>query len=218
MLVSVKPVKLQESCTFLFALVFGVCVWKVRGVIRPKGVGGKRTKQDHVSEEVSAAQSTESQASQVDQNWLIKGFHRTQTPSHPSATMVAPNHTHLLLVLALFASGIASDSFNDFSIDNIVAVEEDGIEPSRFQKFIAKFEQEQQINLEAELEEEEETEVESSPKVTRQVEEGPLMTQLIHPLEDQLVHPLEDEPWTRQVENESLMQVPDQLLLYFMTT
>ena len=132
--------------------------------------------------------------------------------------MVAPHHIPLLLILFTFlASGLASDSFNDFS-DNIDNAEEYGIEPSRFQKFIAKFEQEQEINLEAKLEEEEETEVESSPKVTRQVEEGPLMTQLIHPLEDQLVHPLEDEPWTRQVENESLMQVPDQLLLYFMIT
>ena len=145
-----------------------MCVWRVRGVIRPKGVGGKRTKQDHVSEEVSAAQSTESQASQVDQNWLIKGFHRTQTPSHPSATMVAPNHTHLLLVLALFASGIASDSFNDFSIDNIVAVEEDGIEPSRFQKFIAKFEQEQDMReLEADMEEDQML-GDSAPIVVRQ--------------------------------------------------
>ena len=90
--------------------------------------------------------------------------------------MVAPHHIPLLLILFTFlASGLASDSFNDFSIDNIVAVEEDGIEPSRFQKFIAKFEQEQQMNLEAELEKEEEEMVgESSPKVTRQVSDEQL--------------------------------------------
>ena len=82
--------------------------------------------------------------------------------------MVAPHHIPLLLILA--SSGIASDSFNDFS-DKIDNAEEDGIEPSQFQKFLAKFEQDQQTNLEAEidLDLEEEMEVESSPKVTRQV-------------------------------------------------
>ena len=89
--------------------------------------------------------------------------------SRPSATMVAPHHIPLLLILStFFASGLASDSFNDFS-DNIDNAEEDGIEPSRFQKFIAKFEQEQQMNLE-----EEEMVGESSPKVTRQVSDEPL--------------------------------------------
>jgi hypothetical protein len=83
--------------------------------------------------------------------------------------MVAPHHIPLLLILStFFASGLASDSFNDFS-DNIDNAEEDGIEPSRFQKFIAKFEQEQQMNLE-----EEEMVGESSPKVTRQVSDEPL--------------------------------------------
>ena len=94
----------------------------------------------------------------------------------PSATMAAPQHIPLLLILfTLFASGLASDSFNDFS-DNIDNAEEDGIEPSRFQKFIAKFEQEQQMKLEAELEEEMEDQIvgESSPKVARQVPDEPL--------------------------------------------
>ena len=99
----------------------------------------------------------------------------------PSATMAAPYHIPLLLILfTLFASGLASDSFNDFS-DNIDNAEEDGIEPSRFQKFIAKFEQEQQMNLEAELEEEEEEMVgEPSPKVTRQVPDEPLQQVFCH--------------------------------------
>ena len=80
----------------------------------------------------------------------------------------------LLILFTFLASGLASDSFNDFS-DNIDNAEEDGIEPSRFQKFIAKFEQEQQMNLEAELEKEEEEMVgESSPKVTRQVSDEQL--------------------------------------------
>ena len=82
--------------------------------------------------------------------------------------MVAPHHL-LLILLPFFASFcLASDSINDFSDDN---AEEDGIEPSRFQKFIAKFEQEQQMKLEAELEQEMEDQIvgESSPKVARQV-------------------------------------------------
>ena len=81
---------------------------------------------------------------------------------------MAPHHL-LLILLPFFASFcLASDSINDFSDDN---TEEDGIEPSRFQKFIAKFEQEQQMKLEAELEEEMEDQIvgESSPKVARQV-------------------------------------------------
>ena len=83
--------------------------------------------------------------------------------------MVAPHHL-LLILLPFFASFcLASDSINDFSDDN--AAEEGGIEPSRFQKFIAKFEQEQQMKLEAELEQEMEDQIvgESSPKVARQV-------------------------------------------------
>ena len=90
--------------------------------------------------------------------------------SPPSATMVAPI---LLTLLAFLASALASDSFNDLS-DNIDNAEEDGIEPSRFQKFLAKFEQEQQMNLEAELEEEE-MEEESSPIVARQVPDESLL-------------------------------------------
>ena len=87
--------------------------------------------------------------------------------------MVAPHHL-LLILLPFFASFCrASDSINDFSNDNM---EEDGIEPSRFQKFIAKFEQEQQMKLEAELEEEMKDQIvgESSPKVARQVPDEPL--------------------------------------------
>ena len=94
--------------------------------------------------------------------------------SPPSATMVAPHCTPFLLTLfAFLASALASDSFNDLS-DNIDNAEEDGIEPSRFQKFLAKFEQEQQMNLEAELEEEE-MEEESSPIVARQVPDESLL-------------------------------------------
>ena len=96
----------------------------------------------------------------------------------------------LILLLPFFASqSQASDSFNDFS--NNDNVEEAGIEPSRFQKFlakfeqeqhIAKFEQEQQMKLEAEVEEEDQMVGESSPKVARQVPDEPLPQVFGHPL------------------------------------
>ena len=93
--------------------------------------------------------------------------------------MVAP--LILILLLPFFASqSQASDSFNDFSNDN---VEEAGIEPSRFQKFLAKFEQEQQqMKLEAVLEEEDQMVGESSSKVARQVPDEPLPQVFGHPL------------------------------------
>ena len=107
----------------------------------------------------------------------------------PSATMAAPQHIPLLLILFThFASGLASDSFNDFS-DNIDNAEEDGIEPSRFQKFIAKFEQEQDMReLEADMEEDQML-GDSAPIVVRQAPdkivspEEPLMQVSLHSLE-----------------------------------
>ena len=94
--------------------------------------------------------------------------------------MVAP--LILILLLPFFASqSQASDSFNDFS--NNDNVEEAGIEPSRFQKFLAKFEQEQQqMKLEAVLEEEDQMVGESSSKVARQVPDEPLPQVFGHPL------------------------------------
>ena len=101
--------------------------------------------------------------------------------------MVAP-HQLLLILLPFFASFcLASDSINDFSDDN--AAEEDGIEPSRFQKFIAKFEQEQDMReLEADMEEDQML-GESAPIVVRQAPdkivspEEPLMQVSPHSLE-----------------------------------
>ena len=92
--------------------------------------------------------------------------------------MVAPL---LILLLPFFASQTqASDSFNDFS--NNDNVEEAGIEPSRFQKFLAKFEQEQQMKLEEAEMEEDSLVGESSPKVARQVPDEPLPQVFGHPL------------------------------------
>ena len=109
--------------------------------------------------------------------------------SCPSATMVA---AHLLAILLLLPSNAlslpASDSINDSSVDNL-ATEEDGIEPSRFQKFIAKFEQEQDMReLEADMEEDQML-GESAPIVVRQAPdkivspEEPLMQVSPHSLE-----------------------------------
>ena len=106
--------------------------------------------------------------------------------------MVAP--LILILLLPFFASqSQASDSFNDFSNDN---VEEAGIEPSRFQKFLAKFEQEQHIakfeqeqhiakfeqEQQMKLEAEDQMVGESSSKVARQVPDEPLPQVFGHPL------------------------------------
>ena len=94
----------------------------------------------------------------------------------------------LLLLPSTALSLPASDSINDSSVDNL-ATEEDGIEPPRFQKFIAKFEQEQDMReLEADMEEDQML-GESAPIVVRQAPdkivspEEPLMQVSPHSLE-----------------------------------